>query len=102
MLFYDNARSHVAQVVKAALQELEREVLQHPPYTPDLAPTDYHLLRSLSNHMRSVSFDREEGFKNLLNNIFDTRPDDFWQNGIEKLVERWEEVVNSNGECIIE
>ncbi|UYV74256.1 hypothetical protein LAZ67_11002652 [Cordylochernes scorpioides] len=34
--------------------------------------------------------------------FFDTRPGDFWRNGINKLVERWEEVVNNNGEYIID
>ncbi|UYV66399.1 hypothetical protein LAZ67_4001546 [Cordylochernes scorpioides] len=92
ILLYSNARPHVAQVVKAALQELEWEVLQHPAYSPDLAPTDYHLFRSMSNHMRGTTFDDEEDLKTWLNN-FDTRPGDFWRNGINKLVERWEEVV---------
>ena len=102
ILLHDNARPHVAQVVKTALQELEWEVLIHPPYSPNLAPTDYHLFRSLSNQMRGVTFDGEEDLKNWLNNFFDTRPGDFWRNGINKLVERWEEVVNSNGEYIID
>ena len=31
ILYHNNARPRVAQVVKAALQELEWEVLQHPP-----------------------------------------------------------------------
>ncbi|KIH43824.1 hypothetical protein ANCDUO_26164, partial [Ancylostoma duodenale] len=42
----------VAEVVKAALQELE--VLEHPPYPPDLAPTDCHLFRSFSNQMGAL------------------------------------------------
>ncbi|UYV74835.1 hypothetical protein LAZ67_12001208 [Cordylochernes scorpioides] len=102
ILLHDNARPHVAQVVKAALQELEWEVLQHPPYSPDLAPTDYHLFRSMSNHMRGTTFDDEEDLKTWLNNFFDTGPGDFWRNGINKLVERWEDVVNKNGEYIID
>ena len=100
ILLHD-ARPHVAQVIKAALQELEWEVLQHPKYSSDLAPTDYYFFCSLSNHMRGVTFDNEEDFKNWLNKFFDTRPRNFWRNGIDKLVERWEEVVNSNGEYII-
>ncbi|UYV74067.1 hypothetical protein LAZ67_11002025 [Cordylochernes scorpioides] len=72
--------------------QLEWEVLQHPPYSPDLAPTDYHLFSSMSNHMRGTTFDDEEDLKTWLNNFFDTRPGDFWRNGINKLVERWEEV----------
>ncbi|UYV77321.1 hypothetical protein LAZ67_15000497 [Cordylochernes scorpioides] len=61
-----------------------------------------HLFRSMSNHMIGTTFDDEEDLKPWLNNFFDTRPDDFWRNGINKLVERWEEVVNNNGEYIID
>ncbi|CAH2101638.1 unnamed protein product [Euphydryas editha] len=77
-------------------------VLQDLPYTSDLVPTDYHLFRSLSNHMRGVTFDKEEDLKDWLNNFFDTRLGGFWLNGIDKLVKRWEEVVNSNFEYIID
>ena len=42
-----------------------------------------------------------EDLKNWLNKFFDTSPRDFWRNGTDKLVERWEEVVNNNGEYII-
>ncbi len=102
ILLHDNARPHIAQDIKAALQELEWEVLQHPPYSPDLAPTDYHLFRSLSNHLRGITFDTQDDLKIWLNNFFDSRPDDFWRNGIEKLVDRWERVVNNNGGYIID
>ena len=101
ILLHDNTRPHVAQVVKATLQELEWEVLQHSLYSPDLEPMDYYLFRSLSNHMRNITFNNKEDVKNWFNKFFDTRPRDFWQNGIDKLVERWEEVVNSNREYII-
>ncbi|UYV68232.1 hypothetical protein LAZ67_5003540 [Cordylochernes scorpioides] len=77
ILLPDNARPHVAQVVKASLQELEWGVIQHPPYSPDLVPTDYHLFCSMSNHMRGTTFD-DEDLKTWLNNFFDTRPD-FWR-----------------------
>ena len=102
ILLHDNSRPHVANIVKAALQELDWEVLQHPPYSPDLAPTDYHLFRSLSNQMRGVTFYTNEDLENWLNNFFESRPDDFWRDGIDKLVERWEQVVNSDGEYIID
>ncbi|CAH2105219.1 unnamed protein product [Euphydryas editha] len=103
-----NKELYIAQLhrVKEAIRltdsKSSKKVLQHPTYTQGLAATDYHLFRFLSKHMRSVSFDREEDLKNWLNYFFDTRPGDFWQNGIEILVERWEEFVNSNGECVID
>jgi histone-lysine N-methyltransferase SETMAR len=37
---------------KAAIQELDWEILPHPPYSLDLAPSDYHLFSFLSNNLR--------------------------------------------------
>ena len=88
ILLHNNTRPHVAQVIKATLQELQWEVLQHLLYSPDLALTDYYLFRSLSNHRRGITFNNEEDLKNWLKKFFDTRPRDFWQNGIDKLVKR--------------
>ncbi|GFX27265.1 histone-lysine N-methyltransferase SETMAR [Trichonephila clavipes] len=100
ILLHNNARPHVAQVNEAALQKLEWDVLPHPPYSADFAQTDYHLFRSLQNLMRDVTFYNEEILKNSLNSFFDTRPDYFWWNGINKLVKRWEEAIHNNGEYI--
>ena len=86
-IWHDNARPHTAQLTKMAIQELGWEVLPHPPYSPDLAPSDYHLFRSLSNQMRGMTFDNEKAFKNWLVNFFNSRPGDFWRNGINKLVD---------------
>jgi transposase len=52
ILQQDNARLHTPNMTKAAIQELDWEILPHPPYSPDLAPSDYHLFRSLSNNLR--------------------------------------------------
>lgn len=101
ILLHDNARPHTANIVKEALNDLEWEVLSHPPYSPDLAPTDYHLFRSMSNQMRGVTFTDDEDLKNWLNNFFDTRTDEFWQTGINKLVEKWEQVVNNAGDYVV-
>jgi transposase len=39
----DNARPHTAALTMATLLKLKWDVLLHPPYSPDLAPSDYHL-----------------------------------------------------------
>ena len=43
----DNARPHVAFPVKNYLENSGWEVLPQPPYSPDIAPSDYHLFRSM-------------------------------------------------------
>ena len=56
MLLHDNARPHSANLTKNTIQEFGLEVIPHPPYSPDLEPSDFHLLRSLSNDLQGTSF----------------------------------------------
>lgn len=44
---HDNATPHTAKLTKDWLQRYGWDVLQHPPYSPDLAPSDYHLFGPL-------------------------------------------------------
>ena len=50
-LLHDNAKPHTSKITRQKLEEFGWEVLPHPPYSPDLAPSDYHLFRSLRNHL---------------------------------------------------
>jgi hypothetical protein len=88
-------------MTKAAIQELDWEILPHPPYSPDLAPSDYHLFRSLSNNLRGVSSNNDAELQNWPDEFFTAKPADFFKLWIENLPERWEAVVN-NGEYIID
>ncbi|GFY35292.1 histone-lysine N-methyltransferase SETMAR [Trichonephila clavipes] len=54
MLLHDNARPRVAQMARNTIQRLGWETLC-PPYSPDLAPSDYHLFHSLDNHLLGKS-----------------------------------------------
>jgi transposase len=67
-------------MTKAAIQ-----ILPHPPYSPDLSPSDYHLFRSLSYNLRGVSFNNDAELQNWLEDIFKAKPADFFTRGIETL-----------------
>ncbi|GFT45893.1 mariner Mos1 transposase [Trichonephila clavipes] len=56
ILQHDNARPHVAKVVKTYLETLKWEVLPHPLYSPDLAPLDYHLFLSMAHGLADQHF----------------------------------------------
>jgi histone-lysine N-methyltransferase SETMAR len=47
-LLHDNARPHSAEITKNLLMELGYDTIDHPPYSPDLFPTDYHLFFHLT------------------------------------------------------
>lgn len=42
IILHDNARPHIAKISLKKLNDLGFESLPHPPYSPDLSPTDYH------------------------------------------------------------
>jgi len=49
VLLHDNARPHMAASTAERIQEYGWELFDHPPYSPDLAPSDYHLFMHLKN-----------------------------------------------------
>ena len=65
----DNARPHVAIPVKNYLENSGWEVLPHPPYSPGLASSDYHLFRSMQNALTGIRFTSEQGIKNWLDSF---------------------------------
>lgn len=97
---HDNARPHVANLVKAKLERLGWKLLPHPPYSPDLAPSDYHLFLSLSNDLAGKKFKNETELKQYLQSFFDSKPATFYASGIRDLPRRWQEVVDSQGKYI--
>ena len=50
LLLHDNAPVLKSRVTQAAIRECKFEQLNHPPYSPDLAPSDYYLFRNLKSH----------------------------------------------------
>ena len=42
LLLHYNARPHTSRATIEALETQKSEVLSHPPYSPDLAPSDFH------------------------------------------------------------
>jgi hypothetical protein len=41
----------LTDVTTGLLEKFKWDVLDHPPYSPDLAPSDFHLLLHLKKHL---------------------------------------------------
>lgn len=98
----DNARPHTSLVTRQKLMELGWELMLHPPYSPDLAPSDYHLFRSLQNYMNGKTFNDDDAVKSHLVQFFADRDQKFYERGIMMLPERWRKVIDQNGKYIID
>jgi histone-lysine N-methyltransferase SETMAR len=99
---HDNARPHTSLMTHQRLRGFGWEILNHPPYSPDLAPSDYHLFRSLQNNLDGKKFDTLEALKKHLDQFFDEKPRKFYEDGIMKLPERWQKVIEQNGQYIVD
>jgi hypothetical protein len=60
LLHHDTAGSHTARATPERIQELQCELLEHPPYNPDFAPNDFHLFGPLKNHLGGKRFVDDE------------------------------------------
>ena len=58
LLLHDNASAHKAKVTTTFLSEQGIQVLDHPPYSPDLAPCDFWLFPVLKEKLAGRKFDR--------------------------------------------
>jgi histone-lysine N-methyltransferase SETMAR len=101
VFLHDNARPHVATSAVETLTSIGRDVLPHPPYSPDLAPSDYHLFRSLKSHFSGTRHVDQESLVTHLTKFFASKPPEFFVSGIDSLITRWSMVKNSGGEYIM-
>jgi transposase len=53
VLLHDNARSNTAAHTQALLKHFNWELFDHPCYSPDLTPSEYHLFAYLKNRLGS-------------------------------------------------
>ena len=63
VLLHDNTWPHVVQSVLQKLNELDHEVLPHPPYSPDHSPTIYHFTH-LDNFLQGKHFHNQQDEEN--------------------------------------
>ena len=52
LFHHDNAPTHSSKISRAVLREFRWEILSHPPYSPDLAPSDFFLFPKLKEHIK--------------------------------------------------
>ena len=62
----DNARPHVSLMTRQKLLQLGWEVLIHLPHSPDIAPSEFNLFRSLQNSLNGKNFNSLEDCKRHL------------------------------------
>lgn len=89
LLLHDNAPPHKSDTAQAAINACGFEQLDHPPYSPDLAPCDYYLFRLLKRHLRGRRFQTRQALEAAVNDWLETREEDLYSRGLQELGVRW-------------
>jgi hypothetical protein len=61
-------------------------LFNHPPYSPDLAPSNYHLFTYLKNWLRSQRFNNNEELMEGVKTWLSLQAADFFDTGLQKLI----------------
>jgi histone-lysine N-methyltransferase SETMAR len=89
LLHHDNARPHTARATQDRIQELQWEILDHLPYSPDLTPSDFHLFGLLKTTLvAKVS---------LMVKRLKQQSKDFYAADFDALGKRWDKCITVGG-----
>jgi len=66
---------------QAAIRQCGFQQLNHPPYSLDLAPSDYFLFQVMKKVLRGKRFSSDEEVKEAVTTWFEEQSKDFFQGG---------------------
>lgn len=93
----DNSPIHRSEKVKSFLNENKFQVCSHPPYSPDLAPSDFFLFGTLKNHPGSITFDSPDDILYWIEEKFQNFSIDTLISVFNNWEERLKWVIDNNG-----
>ena len=89
-------------LIQQKLEKVGWGDLPHPPYSPDLIPSDYHLFRSLRNYLVTEHFGDQAKLKADLDGFFSSLSKKFFEDGFVNLPKRWDYIVDDNGIYVVD
>ena len=96
-LFLQDNAPHTAHYTTCTLQQLCWEVLPHPPYSLDLAPSDFHLFVPLKEFLRGQHFSNDDEVKQAVLGWFNRADTSFYAEAFQALVKCWDKCINVAG-----
>jgi hypothetical protein len=65
-LLHDNVLPHSAHVTPALLEKFKWDILDHPPYSLDLVPSNFHLFLHVKKHLTGKRFDDDDELQEVM------------------------------------
>ena len=100
VLLHDNATPHTANLTRQWLENFGWEVLPHPPHSPDLAPSDFHLFGHLKRHLSGSRFDTDDEVVADVKQWLRSLDAPLFRDGMFALLHRWQKCLDVNGDGV--
>ncbi|CAI5792019.1 Hypothetical predicted protein [Podarcis lilfordi] len=89
-LLQDNAPVHNSHVAQTEAWSCGYEILPHPPYSPNLAPSNSHLFPTMKFFLKGKLFPDDEMLISGVKPWLLTQPADFYRRGLHTCIKQWE------------
>ena len=93
LLQQDNARVHTCKFAMNAVERNGYELIQHPTYSPDLAPSDYFLFSNLKKDILGHHFRSNEEVVVAIEEWVRDKDPGFVSSGLMALEHRWSKCI---------
>jgi len=100
LFLHNNAPAHQAIATQKKLDYLGFQCLDHPPYSPDLAPMDYHLFPGLKKKLKGCHFLPNVEVTAATETWLDGQPSKFFLSGLQKLKQQAKKCTELCGEYV--
>ena len=100
LLQQDNAPVHSSKVAMQSVRDCGFELLPHPPYSPDLAPSDFFLFYKLKKELRGQRYDDDDELMLAVEGFCKGHDSAFYREGLEALPRRWTKCIESQGDYV--
>ena len=100
LLQQDNARVHTCKVAMDAVEGNGYELIPHPAYSPDLAPSDFFLFPNLKKDIRGLHFRSDEEVVTAVEEWVNGKDPDFFSSRLMALEHRWSKCITLEGNYI--
>ena len=99
-LHQDNARPHVSRMTTDFLRDQKISIIEHPPYSPDLAPADFFLFPRLKKIMRGTCYRDDEQVRRAVCRVLAQISEDGLLAAFQEWVKRLERCVMLGGDYV--
>ena len=100
LLLHDNSPAHRSMIAVHTSMKCGFKILPHPPYSPDLAPSDFFLFPSLKKHLKGQRFHNNEDVISVVEEWFESHPKSYYTQGLLKVKERWQKCADMQGDYV--